>query len=84
LELHDDIALLTIVATLEVVSVVVLVKLVLRDTRLAQLASSLLIIPGVLSIPSIFSSAWRNNIWHSDFTVLLLMAVTLTGLGTYF
>ena len=75
---------LTLVAIFEVATVVALIKGVLKDTRLAQYTSLLMIIPGLLSLTSLTSSAWRDGIMHGDFVVVLSMAVALSALGVYF
>lgn len=75
---------LTLVAIAEVAMVVALIKGVLRDTYLAQCTSLLMVIPGALSLPSIFARSWNDGIMHGDFVVLVAMAIALAGLGVYF
>lgn len=41
----------------------------------------LMIGPALLSLSSIFSSAWQEGIFHKDFTIIILMAAALMGLG---
>lgn len=56
----------------------------LQDVRIARRLAALFIVPGVLSLQSIVSSAWRQGVIHDDFFVLAVLAVALLALGSYF
>jgi len=44
----------------------------------------LLLFPILLSASSLDSAAWRDGILHEDFFVLLVLALTLLGLGAFY
>jgi uncharacterized membrane protein len=75
---------LTIAYTIESGLIVLITYLVLRDIAIAERISLLLIGPIVLSFNSISSSNWFYGVLHSDFFVLLILALTLFGLGIFF
>lgn len=77
-------AALTIAYTIESGLIALLVYIILRDVRLAERASLLLIGPAVLSLSSIQSSAWFSRVIHRDFFVLLALALVIFGLGLFF
>lgn len=58
--------------------------LVLRDIKIAQKVSLLLIGPVILSFGSFTSNAWHTGIIHKDFFVLFILGLTLLGLGSFF
>lgn len=75
---------LVIAYTIESALIPVLVHLALRDTRVTQLFSVLLVVPMLLSGGSITASAWRTGVFHEEFVVLLLLALVLGAFGVYF
>ncbi len=77
-------ATLTIAYTIESGLVALIAYLVLRDTGIAARISFLLVGPVVLSIGSLTSHAWTRGVMHKDFFVLLVLGVTLLGLGLFF
>ncbi len=77
-------ATLTIAYTIESGIIAFIVYSVLRDIRIAERISLLLVGPVILSLGSITSSAWATNIIHKDFFVLLVLGLTLLGLGLFF
>lgn len=81
-ELHG--AALTIAYTLESGILAFLAYILLRDVRLAERTSFLLVGPIVLSFSSIQSSSWVNAVIHKDFFVLAALTLTLFGLGLFF
>jgi uncharacterized membrane protein len=81
-ELHG--ATLTIAYTIEGGIVALIAYLVLRDIKIAERISLLLIWPAILSVGSLTSRAWATSVMHKDFFVLLVLALTLLGLGAFF
>ncbi len=77
-------SMLVIAYTIESVIIPVIVYLALRDTRIAQLFSVLLVGPMVLSAQSITSRAWNTGVFHEEFFVLLLLSLVLFAFGFYF
>ena len=77
-------ATLTIAYALESGIIAFLAYAILRDARIAQRVSLLLIGPIILSFGSIISNSWRDSIFHKDFVVLFLMSLTLFALGVLF
>lgn len=75
---------LTIAFTIEVLAIVLVAYSILRNIRIAERISLLFIAPIVLSFQSITSSVWRTSVFHKDFVVLFLLAVTLIGIGAFF
>jgi uncharacterized membrane protein len=58
--------------------------IILRDIKIAERISLLLIGPIFLSIGSIAARSWATSIIHKDFFVLLVLGLTLLGLGLFF
>ena len=81
-ELHG--ATLAIAYTIESAAIVLVAYSVLRDIKIAERASLLLIVPVVLSAESINSRAWDIGVIHEDFFVLLTLALTFLGLCLFF
>lgn len=77
-------ATLTIVYTIQSGIIALIAYAVLRDVKIAVKTSLLLIGPIVLSIGSIYSPAWAISVIHKDFFVLLVLGLTLLGLGAFF
>jgi hypothetical protein len=77
-------AALTITYTIESGIIPFIAYYVLRDIRIAQKTSLLLIGPILLSIGSVFSSTWRTGVFHQDFFVLLILATTFSLLSLFF
>ena len=77
-------AALTIAYTIESGIIALIAYAVLRDVKIAQRVSLLLIGPAILSINSITSQAWAKGVVHEDFFALLVLALTLIGLGIFF
>lgn len=57
--------------------------LILRDIRVAEKISMLLVVPMALSANSISSYAWRSGIPYTDFFVLLVLGAVLSALGLF-
>jgi Predicted membrane protein (DUF2339) len=72
---------LTIAFTFEVAALVLIASSVLKNFRVAGNLAWLFLVPIMLSLGSIFSSAWRGGIFHSDFFVLvtLMFALAVSG-----
>jgi len=77
-------ATLTIAYTIESGIIALIAYAVLRDIKIAERISLLLIGPVILSIGSITSRAWLTSVIHKDFFVLLVLGLTMLGLGTFF
>jgi len=77
-------AALTIAYTIESVIIVFVTYMILRNIKIVERISLLLIGPAILSIGSITSRAWTTNVIHKDFFVLLILGLTLLGLGAFF
>ncbi|MBI5754133.1 DUF2339 domain-containing protein [Candidatus Peregrinibacteria bacterium] len=82
LELHG--ASLAIASILEVLAVIFLTAILTGDKTIAARTALLTIIPTILSVPSVLSSAWRYDIFHKDFAVLFLITAMFCILGSYF
>ncbi len=57
---------------------------VMRDIKIAERISFLLICPAALSINSFTSELWLTSVFHKDFFVFLMMSLVLFGLGVFF
>lgn len=77
-------ATLTIAYTIESGIISLVAYYVLRDIRISQRISLLLVWPIILSFGSITSRAWGIGIFHKHFFVLLILGLTLLGLGLFF
>lgn len=75
---------LTIAYTIESGLVVAITYAILRETRIAESMSWLLAGPAALSIQSIVSSVWRNQVFHKEFFVLFTLAAVMLSLGAVF
>ncbi|MES2213248.1 MAG: DUF2339 domain-containing protein [Patescibacteria group bacterium] len=52
--------------------------------KIAKDFGILMIVPLLLTLPSFISSKWQTGIFHSDFAVLLVLAVLLLVLGIFY
>ncbi|MBI4388744.1 MAG: DUF2339 domain-containing protein [Nitrospinae bacterium] len=77
-------ATLTIAYAIESGIVALIAYAILRDIKIAERTSLLLIGPVILSFGSITSRAWATSVIHKDFFVLLILGATLLGLGSFF
>lgn len=77
-------ATLTIAYTIESGIISLITYAFLRDIKIAERISLLLIGPIILSFDSINSRAWARGVIHKDFFVLLVLGLTLLGLGAFF
>lgn len=75
---------LTIAYTIESAIVAIIAYAFLRDIKIAERTSLLLVVPTILSFESITSTAWNFSIFHEDFFVVLALGLTLFGLGLFF
>lgn len=75
---------LTIAYTIESGIISLIAYTILRDIKTAERVSLLLIGPAILSVGSLTSRAWLTSVIHKDFFVLLILALTLLGLGAFF
>jgi len=74
---------LTIAYTLESALITFGTYFIVRNIRATELASLLLIGPIFLSLESVSSNAWRTSIFHQDFFVLMILALTLLSIGKF-
>lgn len=77
-------ATLTIAYIIESGIISLIAYSILRDKKVAEQMSLLLIGPIILSLQSITSRAWATGFIHKDFFVILIMGLTLLGLGLLF
>ncbi len=77
-------ATLTIAYTIESGVISLIAYSILRDIKIAESISLLLIGPAILSINNITSSAWITGVIHKDFFVLLILGLTFLGIGIFF
>lgn len=77
-------ATLVIAYTIESGLIALITYLVLRDIKVAQSVSLLLVGPILMSASSINSPAWATSVFNKDFFVLLILGLTLFGLGLFF
>lgn len=77
-------ATLTIAYAIESGIILLIAYTILRDIKIAEKISLLLIGPVILSVDSITSRAWLTSVIHKDFFVLLILALILLGLGAFF
>ncbi|MFA4872835.1 MAG: DUF2339 domain-containing protein [Patescibacteria group bacterium] len=77
-------AALMITYTVECSIISLLAYLILRDLSIAERLSCLLIGPALFSYKNIFSRAWKTGVIHEDFFVLLVLAMALSFLGSFF
>ena len=75
---------LTIAYIVEAGMIPLITYLILGDIKLAEKMSLLLIGPVILSFQNIVSNSWSKGVINEDFFVLLLLSITLLGLGLYF
>jgi len=75
---------LTIAYILEVSAISIIGYVLTKKADAGQALGLLLGIPAVLSISSLTSSAWRTEIFHKDFVVVLLMGIALLGVGLFY
>ena len=77
-------ATLTIAYTIESGIISLIAYLILRNIKVTERISLLLIGPIILSYTSIVSRAWLTGVIHKDFFVLAVLGSTLLGLGLFF
>ncbi len=77
-------ASLTIAYAIEGGIIPLVIYSIFKDIRVARLAAPLLIWPIVLSFTSMTSHTWATSVLHKDFLVLLILGITLLGLGLFF
>lgn len=79
-------ATLTIAYTIECGIITLITYLLLRKAEVVKRISLLFIGPVILSFPSIVSFYWQRGemIFNAHFFVLLVLGLTLLGLGTFF
>lgn len=77
-------ATLTIAYTIESGIIPLVAYYVLRDIRIVQKISFLLIGPVILSFGSMSSSAWRTGVFNENFFVLFTLAATFLFLALFF
>ncbi|MDO8499912.1 MAG: DUF2339 domain-containing protein [bacterium] len=77
-------ATLTIAYAIESGATALIAYLVLRDVKIAERVSLLLLGPVLLSFDSIASRAWVTGVIHKDFFVLLVLSLICLGLGLFF
>jgi len=75
---------LTLAYIIESLFLPLITWLLSRDIRQSAALSFFVVLPITLSIPSVYSAAWQTGIWHGDFFVLLLLAISLLTLGFFF
>lgn len=81
-ELHGP--ALTIAYTIEAGIITLVAYLILQDIKITKAVSLLLIVPAILAFGSFTSYNWGKGVIHNDFFVLLILALTFLGLGTFF
>lgn len=77
-------ATLTIAYIIESGIISLIAYSILRDKKIAERVSLLLIGPMILSVESITSRAWSASFINKDFFVILILGLTLLGLGLLF
>jgi hypothetical protein len=77
-------AALTIAYTVEAALVALLTMAITRDRDAAERVSWLFVIPIVLSVQSLWWWSWGSAVIGTDFFVLLLLGLFLTGIGIFF
>jgi len=77
-------ATLTIAYAVESGIISLITYFVLKEINIAERMSLLLIGPFFLSLSSVYSSSWNTSFLNEDFFVLLVMGITLLGLGLFF
>ncbi len=77
-------AALTIAYTIQSGAIALIAYKFLKDIKIAERISLLLIIPAVLSFQSVISPAWRESVINKDFFVLLIIGLTFLGIGLFF
>lgn len=77
-------ATLVIAYAIESGVIALITYLILKDIKIAERLSLLLIGPVILSVGSIASRSWATGVIHKDFFVLLTMALIFLALGLFF
>lgn len=75
---------LVIAYTIESGIISLLAYAILKDIKIAEVLSLILIGPAILSLESITSRAWSKEVFNNDFFVLLILALVIFGLGFLF
>lgn len=58
--------------------------LITRKVGVGYVLSSLMVVPGIMSLPSIASNKWLTSVLHDDFGILFTIGTTLIGLGLFY
>lgn len=74
-------AMLTIVLTLEVLTAILLLSRLQADRQVVNVATALLIIPGLFTLDHIGSYQWVDGFLHADFFALLTFLLALIVAG---
>lgn len=77
-------AALTIAYIVESGLIALIAYAVLRDVKIAERVSMLMVVPVIMSIKHIFSRSWSREVFNEDFFVLLVLGAALLALGLYF
>jgi uncharacterized membrane protein len=77
-------AALTIAYTIESGIVTFIAYAILQNIKIAERTSLILVGPVILSVGSVLSNRWTASVIHKDFFVLLILGLTLFGLGIFF
>lgn len=77
-------ATLIIAYTIESAIIAMTSYVLMRDIKIGISLSYLLVLPILMSMSSIFARQWETSVFHEHFFVLLLLAATLLGLGSFF
>jgi len=77
-------ATLTIAYAIESGAIALITYVILRNIKIAERTSLLLIGPIILSIDSLTSISWSRSVVHKDFFVLLVLSSIMLGLGSFF
>lgn len=75
---------LVIAFAIESAILTVATYIITNNIKITEYMSLTIALPVMLSMQSVYSSAWRTSIFHSDFVVLVLMTVLLAVLGEFF
>lgn len=77
-------AALTIAYIIEITLGSLISYIILNDRKVSERVSLLLAVPMFFSVENMISHNWNNSVLHKDFFVLLLLSLTLLGLGLFF
>jgi uncharacterized membrane protein len=74
---------LTIAYTIECAVLNVLAYLILRNIKIVERLTILFAVPVAMSVESMNSLAWTRGVVHEDFFVLLVLGLSMFGLGLF-